>query len=342
MKKKKALITGINGQDGSYLAEFLLSKNYEVHGILRRSSSFNTKRIDHLITDKKINNKNIFFYYGDVLDYTTLFSVIHKVTPDEIYNLAAQSHVKISFEVPYYTSQVNTVGILNILEAIKSLKLESKIYQASTSEMFGNINTIKAQNENTPFKPQSPYAVSKVYAHELTRNYREAYNIYCCSGILFNHESPRRGETFVTKKITNAVRNIKNGSEEVLSLGNIYSKRDWGYAPEYVRAMWLMLQNESAKDYVVATGFTYTVKEFVDFCFKEANIEISWEGKGINEVAYNKKNGKLILNISEKYFRPIDVEYLKGDPSKIKKDLGWQHNVSIDQLVKKMYLNTDN
>ncbi len=336
MNKKKAFITGINGQDGSYLAELLLSKNYEVHGILRRSSSFNTIKIDHLIHDKSLNNKKIFFHYGDVLDHSTIFNLIKNIQPDEIYNLAAQSHVKISFDVPVYTTQVNTVGILNILETVKTLKMNSKIYQASTSEMFGSPDINYAQNENTPFKPRSPYAISKLYAHELTRNYREAYNLFSCSGILFNHESPRRGETFVTKKITDAVKKIKNKEQDLLTLGNIYTKRDWGYAPEYVEAMWMMLQDQSANDYVVATGKTFTVKDFVSLCFDEINISLKWEGEGLDEVGINKKNGKIVVKIDKKYFRPSDVEYLKGDSSKIKKSLGWAHRTSMHELAKIM------
>jgi len=338
MKKQKALITGINGQDGSYLAEFLLKKNYEVHGILRRSSSFNTKRINHLIENKSLNNNSIFFYYGDVIDHTTIFNLIKKIQPNEVYNLAAQSHVKISFELPLYTTQVNGVGVLNILESVRSQKIDAKIYQASTSEMFGNPSS-EFQNESTPFKPCSPYAVSKLYAHELVSNYRDSYNMFCCSGILFNHESPRRGETFVTKKISNAVREIKEKKRDQILLGNIHSKRDWGFAPEYVEAMWSMLQNNKPIDYVVATGENYSVKEFIQLAFKEIDIEIEWEGKGLNEIGLNKKNKDVLIKIDEKYFRPSEVNNLKGDSSKIEHDLGWKAKTKIKDLVKLMNIN---
>jgi len=333
---KKALITGITGQDGSYLAELLLEKGYEVHGIIRRASSFNTGRIDHLFQDPAVSGKRFFLQYGDLTDSTNLIRIIKDVQPDEIYNLAAQSHVKVSFEVPEYTGNSDALGTLRILEAIRLLGLErkTKFYQASTSEMFGA--TPPPQSEDTPFYPRSPYGAAKVYAYWITKNYREAYNMFAVSGILFNHESPRRGETFVTKKITRAAARISLGLQEKLFLGNLNAKRDWGHAKDYVNAMYLMLQQEVPEDYVIATGAQYSVRDFCDAVFRELGIEIIWQGSGVDEKGIDKKTGKVIIEIAPRYFRPTEVESLLGDPSKAQKNLGWKAEIGFNGLVKEM------
>lgn len=334
---KVALITGITGQDGSYLAEFLLSKNYIVHGIKRRSSSFNTGRIDHIYQDPHVDNKNFILHYGDLTDATNLIRIIQLVKPDEIYNLAAQSHVQVSFETPEYTANSDALGTLRILEAIRILGLEkkTKFYQASTSELFGDTKIVP-QDEYTPFQPRSPYAVAKLYAYWITVNYRQAYNIFACNGILFNHESERRGETFVTRKITMAVAKIKYGLQKVLYLGNLDSKRDWGYAKEYVVAMWLMLQHNKPNDFVIATGQTHTVREFVELAFKYINKNIIWSGSGINEVGKDKNTGEILVRIDPKYFRPTEVELLHGNPAKAEKELGWSAQTKFEDLVRIM------
>lgn len=333
---KKALITGITGQDGSYLTELLLSKGYEVHGIIRRASSFNTKRIDYLFEDKNIGNKSLYLYYGDLIDTSNLNRILEKVAPNEIYNLAAQSHVQVSFEMPEYTADVDGVGAIRFLDAIKDTGINTKFYQASTSELFGGMPGTEPQSEKTPFYPRSPYAVAKLYAYWITVNYREAYNLFACNGILFNHESPRRGETFVTRKITRAVANILAGNLERLSLGNMDAKRDWGFAGDYVEGMWRMMQQDKPDDYVLASGETYTVRFFVEKAFKRAGIDIVWSGKGIDEVGKDKKTGKILIDINSRYFRPTEVEVLLGDPSKAEKNLGWKRKVTIDGLVNMM------
>lgn len=339
---KKALITGITGQDGSYLAEFLLNKNYEVHGIIRRSSSFNTGRIEHLYMDDLIEdmhkNKKFFLHYGDMTDSTNIISIIQKILPDEIYNLAAQSHVKVSFETPEYTANADALGTLRILDAVKILGLEkkTKIYQASTSELFGLVQEVP-QKETTPFYPRSPYGVAKMYGYWITKNYREAYNIFASNGILFNHESPRRGETFVTRKITLAAARIKLGKQKKLYLGNLDAKRDWGYAKDYVECMWLILQHENPDDFVIATGEMHSVREFCTLAFKELGINIKWEGTEINEKGINSENGEIIIEVDPKYFRPTEVEQLCGDPTKSKEILGWNPTkTSFKTLVKEM------
>jgi len=334
---KKALITGITGQDGAYLAEFLLSKGYEVHGIKRRASSFNTDRIDHLYKDRHEADVRFFLHYGDLTDATNLIRIVQEVQPDEIYNLAAQSHVQVSFETPEYTANSDALGTLRILEAIRILKLEQKtrFYQASTSEMFGKVQEIP-QKETTPFYPRSPYGAAKVYGYWITVNYREAYNLFACNGILFNHESPIRGETFVTRKITRAVARINLELQEKLFLGNLDSKRDWGYAGDYIKAMWLMLQQEHPEDYVIATGVTHTVREFVEKAFAEVSIPIAWEGKGVTEIGRNPENGQVLVQVDPRYFRPTEVDFLLGDPTKAKKNLGWQPKISFEKLVKLM------
>ena len=323
--KKKALITGITGQDGSYLAEFLLEKNYEVFGIIRRSSSFNTLRID------KIFNK-VNLTYGDITDSSSIHGIIKKIKPHEIYNLAAQSHVKVSFEIPDYTAQVDALGTLRILEAIRDLHLPVKFYQASTSELFGKV-VESPQNEKTPFYPRSPYGIAKLYSYWIIKNYREAYGLYATNGILFNHESPRRGGNFVTKKIVSAVASIIKGNSSCLYLGNLNAMRDWGYAPEFVEGMWLILQQPKPDDYVLATGKTNTVREFVDLAFQYVDIKIHWEGEGENEVGINKKNNKVLVKVDPKYFRPTEVDLLIGDFSKAKKDLGWEPKTDLKELV---------
>jgi GDPmannose 4,6-dehydratase len=329
---KIALITGITGQDGSYLAEFLLDKGYIVHGVIRRSSSFNTGRINHLYNDKEILNKKLFLHYGDLADSSNLNRLIEKIKPNEIYNLGAQSHVKVSFEVPEYTADIDGIGILRFLDAIKETGIDTKFYQASTSELYGKAQEIP-QTEKTPFYPRSPYAVAKLYAYWIIKNYREAYGIFAVNGILFNHESPRRGETFVTRKITRAVARIKEGLQEKLFLGNLDAKRDWGYAKEYVEGMWLMLQQDEAKDYVLATNETHTVREFVELSFKHVGIDITWKGIAENEVGINKATGAILVEINSRYYRPTEVDLLLGDASMAKKELGWEPKVKFNDLV---------
>ena len=332
---KKALITGVTGQDGSYLAEFLLNKKYKVYGIKRRSSSFNTNRIDEIFE----TDKNFKLYYGDLTDSTNLIRLIQTIQPDEIYNLGAQSHVKVSFETPEYTANSDAMGTLRILEAIRILKMENvvKFYQASTSEMFGKVQQIP-QTEITPFYPRSPYGVAKLYAHWITKNYREAYGIHASSGILFNHESPRRGETFVTKKITMGLNRIKNGKDNCLYLGNLDAKRDWGHARDYVEAMWLMLQQDEPDDYVIATGKQYSVRDFVEESASYFGFDIEWVGQGLDEVGVDKNTRRTIVRIDDKYFRPAEVETLLGDATKAKEILGWVPKVSFKELVKEMCL----
>ncbi len=329
---KKAFITGVTGQDGSYLAEFLLEKGYEVHAIIRRSSVFTSSRIREDIW----NHNNFYTYHGDLTDSSNLHSLLLQIKPQEVYNLAAQSHVAISFEVPEYTGEVDGIGTLRLLNAIKDLGINTKFYQASTSEMFGGIPDSIPQSETTPFYPKSPYGAAKLYAHWLTVNYRESYNIFACSGILFNHESPRRGKTFVTKKITRAVSKISKGIQGKLFLGNLDAKRDWGYAKDYVKAMWLMLQQDKPDDYVIATGKFYSVREFVQLAFRNVGIEIIWKGEGINEIGLDSKTGKELVGINPKYFRPSEVELLLGDPTKAKNKLNWESETDIDELVKIM------
>tara|TARA_B100001057_G_scaffold483085_1_gene559355 strand:+ start:315 stop:1352 length:1038 start_codon:yes stop_codon:yes gene_type:complete len=337
--KKKALITGVTGQDGALLSELLLAKNYEVHGIKRRSSSFNTERIDHLYKDPNESKTNFYLHYGDMTDATNLIRLIQEIKPEEIYNLAAQSHVQVSFETPEYTANSDALGTLRILEAIRILKLEKKVkfYQASTSELFGNAQEVP-QTELTPFYPRSPYGVAKLYSYWITVNYREAYNIFASNGILFNHESPIRGETFVSRKIAMAVAAIHNKRQKCLYLGNLDAKRDWGHAKDFIKGMWLILQQKKSDDFVLATGEANTVREFVELAFKEVGIKVNWEGKGINEVGKNSKNGAIIVRVDKKYFRPAEVDLLLGDYSKAKKQLKWSPTVSFNQLVKEMVL----
>ena len=334
---RRALITGITGQDGAYLAEFLLEKGYEVHGIKRRASSFNTARVDHIYRDTHEENVRFFMHYGDMTDSTNLIRVIQEVQPDEIYNLAAQSHVQVSFETPEYTANTDALGTLRLLEAIRILGMEktARFYQASTSEMFGKVMEVP-QRETTPFYPRSPYGAAKVYAYWITVNYREAYNMYACNGILFNHESPIRGETFVTRKITRAVARIKLGLQDNLYLGNLDAKRDWGYAGDYVRLMWMMLQQDKPDDYVIATGETHSVREMVETAFGEVNVSIDWEGEGIDEVGKDSKTGKNLVQIDPRYFRPTEVDFLLGDPSKAREKLGWKPEVSFKKMVQMM------
>ena len=336
MKKKVALIFGVTGQDGSYLSEFLLKKNYIVHGIKRRSSSINTSRVDHIYQDPHEKNYKFRLHYGDITDSTSVSKIIYSTKPDEIYNLAAQSHVAVSFEVPEYTANADGLGALRILEAIKFHKLEkkTKFYQAGTSEMYGKVQTIP-QNEKTPFYPLSPYGVAKLYAHWITKNYREAYNIFGCNGILFNHESPRRGETFVTKKIVSALCKIKLGKQKKLILGNINSRRDWGHARDYCHAMWKILQQKKPDDYVIATGAQYSIKQFVNKTAKQLKMRIFWRGKGLKEKAYNEK-GIPIIECNKNYFRPLDVNTLIGDAKKARIKLKWKPSVNIDSLIKEM------
>ena len=336
MKKKVALIFGITGQDGSYLAEFLLKKNYIVHGIKRRSSSRNTFRIDHIYQDPHEKNYRFRLHYGDITDSTSVSSLIKKIKPDEIYNLAAQSHVAVSFEVPEYTANADALGALRILEAIKFHKLErkTKFYQAGTSEMYGKVQDIP-QNEKTNFYPLSPYGVAKLYAHWITKNYREAYKIFACNGILFNHESPRRGETFVTKKIVSGLCKIKNGKQKKLFLGNLNAKRDWGHARDYCQAMWKMLQQKKPDDYVIATGKQYSIKQFINFTAKKLHMKIVWKGKGIKEKAYDE-NGNSIIECDKNYFRPLDVNTLLGDARKAREKLKWKPNINLDNLIEEM------
>ena len=331
---KTALISGITGQDGSYLAEILLKKDYEVHGIVRRSSSFNTGRIDHIIHDEQYKNK-FFFHHGDITDSSNLNRLLEEVEPDEIYNLAAQSHVHVSFDIPDYTAQVDALGTLRFLDAIRKTRIKTKFYQASTSEIFGKVQDTP-QNERTPFYPRSPYGTAKLYAYWIVINYREAYDLFACNGILFNHESPRRGETFVTRKITRGVSRIKEGLQNQILLGNLNAKRDWGYAPEYCEGMWLMLQQEEPEDFVLATGKQYSVREFVESSFKELNIQITWKGEGVNEIGIDLETGKTLVSVDPKYYRPTEVHTLLGDATKAKNKLAWEAKTSFNELVKKM------
>ncbi len=337
MSKKIAFITGITGQDGAYLAELLLAKGYIVHGLKRRSSLFNTDRIDHLYQDQHENDVNFFLHYGDLTDSTNLIRLIQEINPDEIYNLAAQSHVKVSFETPEYTANADAIGALRILEAIRILKREKKtrFYQASTSELYGYVQAVP-QNEETPFYPRSPYAVAKLYAYWITKNYREAYGIYACNGILFNHESPLRGETFVTRKITRAVAKIHLGLQEKIYMGNIDAKRDWGHAKDYVEGMWMMMQLDQADDYVLATNRTETVRYFIEKAFAEIDVKIKWEGKEENEKGICAETGKVLVEIDPKYYRPTEVDLLIGDASKAKNDFGWEPKCSLENLIKEM------
>ncbi|MBU4443855.1 GDP-mannose 4,6-dehydratase [bacterium] len=332
---KKALITGITGQDGSYLTELLLSKGYQVHGIIRRSSSFNTGRIDHLFNDPEIYGKKLFLHYGDLTDSSNLNRLLEKTEPDEIYNLGAQSHVQVSFEIPEYTAEVDGIGVLRFLDAIKEVGLKTKFYQASTSELYGKAQEIP-QTENTPFYPRSPYGVAKLYAYWIIKNYREAYNLFACNGILFNHESPRRGETFVTRKITRAAARINEGLQDKLYLGNLNAKRDWGYAPEYCEGMWMMLQQDVPDDYVMATGETHTVREFCEVAFAELDMNIKWHGKDVKEKGIDSKTGKTLIEINPRYFRPTEVDLLIGDYSKAKEKLGWEPKVKFEELARMM------
>ena len=332
---KKALITGITGQDGSYLAELLLEKGYEVYGVVRRSSSFNTGRIDHILTDVHISGVKLFRKYGDLSDSSSVYKILNEVVPDEIYNLGAQSHVRISFEIPEYTADVTGLGVLRLLNAIKDTGIKTKFYQASSSEMFGDVKEIP-QKETTPFCPQSPYGCAKVFAYWITKNYREAYNLFACNGILFNHESPRRGETFVTRKITRGLSRIKLGLDECLYLGNLNAKRDWGYAKDYVEAMWRILQQDKPDDYVIATGETHSVREFVEEVAKLLGFDLVWQGEGINERGIDRKTGKTIIKIDPYFFRPTEVDLLIGDYSKAKEKLGWEPKVKFKELAKLM------
>ena len=328
---KTAFITGVTGQDGSYLAELLLEKDYIVHSIMRRSSVFTTDRIEHLM-----ENPNMIVHHGDLTDSSNIHRLILQIKPDEVYNLGAQSHVKVSFDVPEYTADVDALGAIRLLDAIRDLDNGCKYYQASTSELFGGIPGTEPQSETTPFYPKSPYGVAKLYAYWITINYRDSYGIYACNGLLFNHESPRRGETFVTKKITKAVARISQGKQKLLLLGNLDAKRDWGHARDYVEAQWLMLQQEKPKDYVIATGETYSVRHFVEEAFKVVGVDIVWEGEGINEIGVSSSTNETLVKISADYFRPAEVEILHGDPSLAEKELGWERKVSFSELVREM------
>ena len=343
---KTALITGITGQDGAYLAEFLLKKGYEVHGIKRRSSLFNTDRIDHLYEDPHVQNRHMILHYGDLTDSTNLIRIIQEIQPDEIYNLGAMSHVKVSFDTPEYTANVDALGTLRILEAVRLLGMvdKTRVYQASTSELYGLVQEVP-QSEKTPFYPRSPYAVAKLYGYWIIVNYREAYNMYACNGILFNHESPLRGETFVTRKITRAVSRISLGMQDLLYLGNMNAKRDWGHAKDYIKAMWLMLQQDTPDDYVIATGVTTTVRDFVKLAFAEVGVELEFKGEGVDEIGVIKKSnnpdyqleeGKVVVKVDPAYFRPTEVELLIGDPTKAKTKLGWEPEYDLPALVKDM------
>ena len=327
----KALITGITGQDGSYLAEFLLEKGYEVHGLIRRSSTDNTERINHLLDGPK----KVTLHYGDMTDGSSLIRLLYRIEPTEVYNLAAQSYVKVSFDTPEFTTDVNAVGTVRLLESIREVNPGIKFYQASSSELFGKVQE-KPQNENTPFYPRSPYAASKLYAYWITVNYREAYNLFACNGILFNHESPRRGKNFVTRKITTSIADILAGKLDCLYLGNLDAKRDWGFAGDYVKAMWLILQQDEPDDYVVATGETHTVREFCELAFRNAGIDLVWEGQGLDEKGVDKATGRVLVKVSSEFFRPTEVDLLLGDPSKVKKKLGWKPKTSFEELVAMM------
>lgn len=334
---KRALVTGVTGQDGAYLSEFLLEKGYEVHGVKRRASLFNTDRIDHLYQDKHEEDSRFFLHYGDLTDSTNLIRIIQEVQPDEIYNLAAQSHVKVSFETPEYTANADGIGTLRLLEAIRILGLseKTKFYQASTSELYGLVQEVP-QRETTPFYPRSPYAAAKLYAYWITVNYREAYRMFACNGILFNHESPLRGETFVTRKITRAAARIRLGLQDILYLGNLDAKRDWGYAKDYVKAMWLMLQQDVPDDFVIATGESHSVREFVELAFRENGIELVWRGSGVEEVGIHQQTGKVLVQVDPLYFRPTEVDLLLGDPEKAKRVLGWEPECTFAELVRSM------
>ena len=332
---KKALITGITGQDGSYLTELLLEKGYEVHGIIRRQSSQNTERIDHVLNDSAFA-KRVFLHYGDLTDSSNAHGLIQEIRPDEVYNLAAQSHVAVSFEVPEYTAEATGVGTIRLLEAVRQSGLSIRFYQASTSELFGGLPETAPQSEATPFYPKSPYGAAKLYSFWITKNYRESYGMFACNGILFNHESPRRGETFVTRKITLAVARIAKGLQEKLTLGNLEAKRDWGFAGDYVEGMWRILQQDQPEDYVLATNETHTVREFVEKAFDETGVSIRWEGEGSNEKGYDAKTGKLLVDVSEQFYRPAEVELLWGDSTKAEHELGWRRKVGFDELVKMM------
>ena len=336
---KKALITGVTGQDGAYLAEFLLKKGYEVHGIKRRASLFNTDRVDHLYQDPHVKNKAFILHYGDLTDSTNLIRIVQEVQPDEVYNLAAQSHVAVSFESPEYTANTDALGTLRMLEAIRILKMEKKVrfYQASTSELYGDVREVP-QTETTPFNPRSPYAVAKLYAYWITVNYREAYGMYCCNGILFNHESPMRGETFVTRKITRALARIKTGLQNNLFLGNLDAKRDWGHAKDYVEMQWLMLQQDQPEDFVIATGTQFSVREFIDEAAQHLDIKIRWEGVGLDEKGYDSASGRCLVEVDPRYFRPTDVGTLLGDPTKAREKLGWSPRITFANLVEEMAL----
>jgi GDPmannose 4,6-dehydratase len=332
---KKALITGITGQDGSYLAELLIGKGYAVHGIIRRSSSFNTGRIDHLYNDPAISGKTLFLHYGDMTDTSNLNRLLERVRPDEIYNLAAQSHVKVSFEVPEYTAEVDAVGTLRFLDAIRETGLPTRFYQASTSELYGKVQAIP-QSETTPFYPRSPYGVAKLYAYWIIVNYREAYDLFACNGILFNHESPRRGETFVTRKITLAAARIKLGLQQSLSLGNIDAQRDWGYAPEYVEGMWRILQQPGPDDFVLATGETHPVRLFVEVAFEEVGLGLRWEGEGASERGICRADGRVLVQVDPRYYRPTEVDLLVGDAGKARRTLGWTATTKFAELARLM------
>ncbi|MBI3572808.1 MAG: GDP-mannose 4,6-dehydratase [Candidatus Kerfeldbacteria bacterium] len=332
---KKALITGITGQDGSYLAELLLSKGYEVHGLVRRASTFNTGRLDHVYQDPHVPDRHLFLHYGDLTDSSNLYRLIEKIVPDEIYNLGAQSHVRVSFDMPEFTGDADAIGVTRLLEAIRETRLNTRFYQASSSEMFGKVQEIP-QKETTPFHPRSPYGVAKVYAYWITVNFRESYNLFASNGILFNHESPRRGETFVTRKVTRGLSRIKTGQEDTLYLGNLDAKRDWGYAKDYVEAMWMMLQQPQPGDFVVATGQTHSVRDFVEEAGRHLEIDVHWRGAGIDEEGYDALTGTTLIKIDPKYFRPAEVDLLIGDPTKAKNELGWAPKTTFKELVKMM------
>jgi len=332
---KKALITGITGQDGSYLAELLLSKGYEVYGIIRRSSTFNTERIDHIFQDPHVENARLIMYYGDLTDGSNIARLLTKIKPDEVYHLGAQSHVRVSFDIPEYTGDVTGLGTLRLLDAIRESEIKTKFYQASSSEMFGKVAETP-QTEETPFYPRSPYGCAKLYAYWITRNYRESYNLFACNGILFNHESPRRGETFVTRKITRGLSRIKLGIDKKLYLGNLNAKRDWGYAKDYVEGMWLMLQQDQPDDYLLATNETHSVREFIEETAKNLNINLAWQGEGIDEKGIDQDTGEIIIEIDPKYFRPAEVDILIGDYSKAKAKLDWEPKTKFKELVKLM------
>ena len=332
---KKALITGITGQDGSYLSELLLEKGYEVHGIIRRHSTSCTERIDPILSDAQYEGR-IFLHYGDLTDSSNAHRLIQEIQPDEVYNLAAQSHVAVSFEVPEYTAEATGFGTIRLLEAVRQAKPDARFYQASTSELFGGLPDTAPQSETTPFYPKSPYGAAKLYSFWITKNYRESYGLFAVNGILFNHESPRRGETFVTRKITLAVARIMAGRQEKLSLGNLNAKRDWGFAGDYVEGMWRMLQQDTPDDYVLATNETHTVREFAELSFHEAGIEIEWRGEGVEEKGYDAKSGRLLVDVDPRYFRPAEMELLWGNPSKAERELGWQRKVSFPELVRMM------